>query len=341
VTGDALNPRVTFTDLLPADFDATTLRDDVRRGLGTGRKALPPRWFYDKIGSELFEEITRLPEYYPTRTEREILARHAADAVQAADPDILVELGSGSAAKITLLLDALVAHRAARGAIPGEVPRAAPRYVALDVSEDALRGAAATLVRRYDTMEIDLLRADFSHQLDRLPPGRGRMVVFLGSTIGNFAPEPRARFLAHLRAALAPGEHLLLGSDLVKPAGILVPAYDDAAGVTAAFNLNLLEVLNGRLGADFDRAGFDHHALWNPDQEWIEMRLRARQATRVTVLDLDLVVELDPGEEILTEISAKFRPGPLAAELRAAGFDRAGWWTDERQWFALSLWRAC
>lgn len=323
-----MTSRVTFTDLLPADFEATTLRDDVRRGLGSGRKSLPPRWFYDKVGSELFEEITRLPEYYPTRTEREILTRHAGEIVAAAAPQTLVELGSGSSEKTTLLLDALTAR-------PGST-----RYVALDVSKDALHGAAATLRARYPALDVDLIRADFAAQLDRLPGASRRMVAFLGSTIGNFEPEPRARFLTGLRVALRPGEHLLLGADLVKPVEVLVPAYDDAAGVTAAFNLNVLEVLNNRLSADFDRSRFEHHAVWDADREWIEMRLRARSDMTVHLTDPGLVVRLATGEEILTEISAKFRPEPLAGELRAAGFEQAGWWTDDRGWFALSLWRA-
>ena len=325
-------PTVTFTDLLPADFDIVTLRDDVRAGLGATRKVLPPRWFYDKVGSELFEEITRLPEYYPTRTERGLLARHAARIVATADPATLVELGSGSSEKTTLLLDVLTRRRSAAGARAG--------YLALDVSEDALRGAAATLLNRYHDLSIDLVRADFASQLDRLPAGAERLVAFLGGTIGNFEPVARARFLADLRAALRPGEHLLLGTDLVKSPDVLVPAYDDAAGVTAAFDLNVLEVVNRRLGADFDRSAFEHRAVWNAEQEWIEMRLRALRAVTVRVPDVELVIDLAPGEEILTEISAKVRPEPLRAELAAAGFAPAGWWTDEQDWFALSLWRA-
>ena len=333
-----MTPTVTFTDLLPADFDITTLRDDVRHGLSGARKVLPPRWFYDKIGSELFEEITKLPEYYPTRTERGILTRHAAEIVATADPHTLVELGSGSSEKTTLLLDELTARRAASD---GGGPAG---YLALDVSEDALRGAAASLTERYRDLPIDLtidlMRADFAGQLDQVPAIGHRMVAFLGGTIGNFEPVARAGFLRDLRATLAPGEHLLLGTDLVKPAEILVPAYDDAAGVTAAFDLNVLEVLNRRLGADFDRTRFEHRAVWNSEQEWIEMRLRARTAVEVTIPDVGVVVRLAQGEEILTEISAKFRPEALRRELRAAGFAPAGWWTDDREWFALSLWRA-
>ncbi|HEY6797228.1 MAG TPA: L-histidine N(alpha)-methyltransferase [Kineosporiaceae bacterium] len=317
-----------FVDHLPADFDDVTLRADVRRGFAAVPKALPPRWFYDQIGSELFEEITRLPEYYPTRCERQILARYAGDIVRRCGASTLVELGSGSSDKTRLLLDALTAGR-----------RSA-RYLALDVSEAALRGAALGLARDHPDLDVTLVRADFETQLGLLPPGAHRLVAFLGSTIGNLEPAPRARFLAAVRALLAPGEHFLLGADLVKPERILVPAYDDAAGVTAAFNLNVLAVLNRRLGADFDRSDFAHVAVWDPDREWIEMRLRARRAVRVDVPRAQLEVTFAPGEELRTEISAKFRRESLTAELQAAGFACAGWWTDDESLFSLSLWQA-
>jgi L-histidine Nalpha-methyltransferase len=317
----------TFTDLLPADFDAVSLRDDVRAGLTAQPKSLPPRWFYDKIGSSLFDEITRLPEYYPTRTERGILVARAAEIVEAAGATVLVELGSGSSEKTTRLLDALAARTSE------------PRYVALDVSEDALTGAADQLRRRYPALAIDLIRADFSVHLGQLPAPGHRLVAFLGSTIGNFEPAARALFLRSLRDVLEPGEHFLLGTDLVKPSTVLIPAYDDAAGVTAAFNLNVLRVLNNRLGADFELDAFRHMAVWDADREWIEMRLRATQAMDVSVAGLGLTVEFADGEEMLTEISAKFRRDGVVAELTEAGFAPAGWWTDPRDWFALSLWR--
>jgi L-histidine N-alpha-methyltransferase len=320
-------PATTFTDLLPADFDAVSLREDALAGLTAQPKSLPPRWFYDKIGSSLFDEITRLPEYYPTRTERGILTRHAAAIVEAAGATVLVELGSGSSEKTTLLLDALGARTLA------------PRYVALDVSEDALRGAAGQLRHRYPELAIELIRADFTAHLGQLPAPGHRLVAFLGSTIGNFEPGSRARFLAELRSELEPGEHLLLGTDLVKPPTVLVPAYDDAAGVTAAFNLNLLQVLNTRLRADFDLDAFQHVALWDETNEWIEMRLRATRAMAVSVAELGLTLDFADGEEMRTEISAKFRRKGVFAELSEAGFAPAGWWTDPRDWFALSLWR--
>jgi L-histidine N-alpha-methyltransferase len=317
----------TFTDHLPPDFSDQSLRADVTEGLTAAQKWLPPKWFYDKVGSELFEEITALPEYYPTRTERGILLAHATDMVRAAGTHTLIELGSGSSEKTRLLLDAMLSA----------VPDGAS-YVALDVSEDALRSACAGLVALYPRLRVGALRADFTHQLDVLPPGEARTIAFLGSTIGNFEPAERVSFLRSLRSVMSPGDHFLLGADLVKSADVLVPAYDDAAGVTAAFNLNVLDVLNQRLDADFDRSAFRHTAVWNAEQEWIEMRLRATRSVVVRVPGVGLSVEIDRGEDIRTEISAKFRPEALSAELAAAGFAPRGWWTDEREWFSVSLW---
>jgi L-histidine N-alpha-methyltransferase len=319
----------TYADHLPADFSDQSLRADVLAGLTAPRKWLPPKWFYDKVGSELFEDITRLPEYYPTRTERSILTDRAAEIIDAAGSDTLIELGSGSSEKTRLLLDAL-----------SDRARDTASYVALDVSEDALRSACAGLVATYPGLHVGALRADFTHQLDRLSSGGARLVAFLGSTIGNFDPAERTGFLRALRAGLRPGDCFLLGADLVKSPDVLVPAYDDAAGVTAAFNLNLLDVLNQRLDADFDRTAFEHVAVWDADNEWIEMRLRAGRDLVIRVPGLGLTVHLDRGESIRTEISAKFRRSGLTAELTAAGFTERGWWTDEREWFSLSLWGA-
>ena len=319
----------TFDDHLPADFSDQSLRADVLAGLTAPRKWLPPKWFYDKVGSELFEDITRLPEYYPTRTERSILDRYAADMVDAAGSDTLIELGSGSSEKTRLLLDAIADQVQGGGS-----------YVALDVSEDALRSACAGLVAVYPRLRIGALRADFTHQLDLLPRDGARTVAFLGSTIGNFEPAERTAFLRALRSVLDEPDHFLLGTDLIKSANVLVPAYDDAAGVTAAFNLNVLEVLNQRLGADFDRSAFDHVAVWDAEHEWMEMRLRANREVLAQIPELSLYVRVRPGEDIRTEISAKFRRDLLTAELEAAGFVERGWWTDERAWFSVSLWRA-
>ncbi len=210
----------------------------------------------------------------------------------------------------------------------------------LDVSEPALLDAGHALAEAYPDLPIHAMVADFEHHLELIPPAEGRLVIFLGSTIGNFEPESRAVFLRSLRASLDPGDLFLLGADLVKPESVLVAAYDDAQGITAQFNLNVLEVLNRGLGADFRLDRFAHHAVWSTQDEWIEMRLRSLVSQRVQIRDLDLEIELKADEEIRTEISAKFRREGLLSECAAAGFNGRGWWTDERDWFSLSLWEA-
>jgi L-histidine N-alpha-methyltransferase len=312
------------TYLDPADL-GTALRTDARRGLTATPKDLPPKWFYDDRGSELFDEITRLPEYYPTRTERSILLDHADDIVAASGADTLVELGSGTSEKTRILLDAF--HRSDR----------LRTFAPFDVSEATLRDAAAQVAAEYPGVAVHAVVGDFERHLGHVPDAGHRTVAFLGGTIGNFAPAPRARFLAALAATLHPGETLLLGADLVKDEGRLVRAYDDAAGVTAAFNKNVLHVLNRELGATFDPDAFDHVACWNAADEWIEMRLRARDALQVAVPALDLDVRFAAGEEMRTEISAKFRRERVADELATAGFELAEWWTDPAGDFALSL----
>lgn len=316
---------VTVDVHLAPDTAARALEADVRAGLGATPKTLPPKWFYDDRGSELFDEITRLPEYYPTRTERSILVAHAGDLAERTKADTLVELGSGTSEKTRLLLDAL---RAA-GTLE--------RFVPFDVSEQTLRAAASAVAHEYPGVRVHAVVGDFEHHLGDLPGGGTRLVAFLGSTIGNLAPEPRAGFLADLAASLAPGDALLLGTDLVKDVDRLLAAYDDAAGVTAAFNRNVLSVLDRELDADFDPEQFDHVAVWDPDEEWIEMRLRSRRAQTVHVRSLGLDVEFDAGEELRTEISAKFRRSRVEDELAAAGFHLAEWWIDPAGDFALSL----
>ena len=311
---------------LPPDFAVEALRNDALEGLTATPKSLPPKWFYDKVGSELFEEITRLQEYYPTRAEREILQARAAEIAATSGCETLLELGSGSSEKTRLLIDAMRATGSLRS------------YVALDVSEDALRDAGLSLVADYPGLEVHALVADFEHQLNLLPRKGNRLVAFLGSTIGNFDPTGRAKFLRNLRESLGSGDRFLLGADLVKSAEVLVPAYDDASGVTAAFNLNVLSVINSGLGACFDVDAFEHVAVWDEVNEWIEMRLRSqiRQDVRIDALDLEIAFEA--GEEMRTEISSKFRREGLTAELAAAGFAAAGWWTDDACRFSLSLW---
>lgn len=247
----------TLQDHLPPDFAARSLREDALRGLTRTPKTLPPRWFYDKAGSELFEDITRLPEYYPTRAEREILTRRAVQVAAAGPFDTLVELGSRSSSKTRLLLDALL-HRTAR-----------LQYVPLDVSPSALADAARRLSARYPRLRTRALVADFTQQLDLLCGVDGtRLVAFPGGTIGNLTPVERAGFLQSVRRVLEPADRSLLGADLVKDPAVLVAAYDDAAGVTAAFNRNLLDVLNRELGAGFDPAAFEYVAAGFAPQDW-------------------------------------------------------------------------
>jgi L-histidine N-alpha-methyltransferase len=311
-----------ITRTLPEDATDAALRADVLHGLTTTPKTLPPKWFYDAHGSALFEQITDLPEYYPTRAEREILDARATEIAAASGARTLVELGSGSSEKTRLLLDALTGLRA---------------YVPVDVSESALTGAGQALAAERPRLEVHALIADFTRPLE-LPDTPGpRLVAFLGGTIGNLLPAERARFLAAVRALLAPGDALLLGTDLVKDEQVLVRAYDDAAGVTAAFNKNVLAVVDRELGADFDLDAFDHVALWDAEQEWIEMRLRSRTAQTVKVPALGLAVDFAAGEELRTEVSAKFRQDGVRAELAEAGLELAHWWTDTEGRFALSL----
>ncbi|MFH8755852.1 L-histidine N(alpha)-methyltransferase [Streptomyces atroolivaceus] len=311
-----------LTRTLPADATDAALRADVLSGLTQHPKTLPPKWFYDARGSELFEEITRLAEYYPTRAEREILVARSGEIAAASGARTLIELGSGSSEKTRHLLDALPDLHT---------------YVPVDVSESALAGAARALLAERPGLSVHALVADFTHALE-LPESPGpRLVVFLGGTLGNLLPEERADFLRSVRARLAPGDGLLLGTDLVKDPGTLVAAYDDAAGVTAAFNKNVLAVVNRELGADFPPGDFGHVALWDPDHEWIEMRLRARRALTVKIRELDLVVQFEEGEDLRTEISAKFREESVRGELSAAGLRLDQWWTDAAGRFALSL----
>jgi L-histidine N-alpha-methyltransferase len=311
--------------LLPDGFLAEALRADARAGLTATPKSLPPKWFYDERGSELFEKITLLPEYYPTRAERSILAAAAPAIAAATSAAVLVELGSGSSEKTRLLLDAL------RGA--GSLRS----YVPVDVSESALVAAAHRVLGSYPGLTVRAVVSDFEAHLGLPATGGPRLVAFLGSTIGNLVPVQRAAFLSRLRAALRPGDALLLGTDLVKDPAVLLAAYDDAAGVTAAFNKNVLNVLNSELGADFDPELFDHVAVWDPAAEWIEMRLRSAEEQVVRVPAIGLTVPFAAGEDIRTEVSAKFRRAGVTAELAVAGFTLRSWWTDDENRFALSL----
>jgi L-histidine N-alpha-methyltransferase len=310
--------------LTPVDL-AASMRADVRAGLTSTPKTLPPKYFYDGRGSELFEEITRLPEYYPTRAERSILEVRAGDVADLTKARTLVELGSGSSEKTHLLL------RALRDVGSLET------YVPVDVSADAIEWALPGLAADYPDLAVHGVVADFERHLHLLPQDGPRMVAFLGGTIGNFEPAHRARFLAAVGASLAPGDALLLGTDLVKDPTRLVAAYDDRSGVTAEFNLNVLRVIDRELGADFEVDAFEHLAVWDAEHEWIEMRLRSTRDQLVSVSGLDLTVRFEAGEQMRTEISAKFRQEAVARELTAAGLTPTSWWTDHDGDFALSL----
>jgi dimethylhistidine N-methyltransferase len=311
--------------LLGPEDRRRALERDVREGLAETPRRIPPKWHYDEEGSRLFDEITRLPEYYLTRREREILAAQAGEVASVSGADTLVELGAGTSEKTRILLDALRAAGQLR------------RIVLLDVDEATLRASVERLRADYPEADVRGIVGDLERHLGDLPREGRRLVCFLGSSIGNFDVERRPSFLRALREAMAPGESFLLGVDLVKDPARLAAAYDDAAGVTARFSLNLLSVLNDELGADFDPARFEHVPRWDSERELMDIRLRSLGPQRVRIPALGLEVDLAEGEELHTEVSAKFRRETLEAELRAAGFEPRAWWTDEAGDFGLSL----
>ncbi len=310
---------------LPADQLAKALREEAVVGLTATTKQLSPVWFYDDRGCALFEEITTLPEYYPTRAERSIIEARSDEIVALSGADTLVELGSGTSAKTRLLLDAFARAGSLR------------RFVPFDVAEGTLRAAAAAVSAEYPGVRVHAVVGDFRQHLQLVPRAGRRVVAFLGGTIGNLRPDERSELLSTLAGTLSPGECFLVGTDLVKDPARLVAAYDDAAGVTAEFNRNVLCALNTALRADFDVDQFEHVARYNASEEWIEMWLRARRGQRVLLADLGLSITFAEGEEMLTEISAKFRPEGIRAELRTAGLEPVATWADDSGDFALTL----
>jgi L-histidine N-alpha-methyltransferase len=303
-----------------------SLEDDVLDGLTRPFKELPPKHFYDARGAQLFDRICELPEYYPTRAERAILHEAASELARLTGAAELVELGSGTAAKTRVLLDAL--HDA--GTLT--------RYVPVDVTEAMVRECAEELTDEYPGLHVHGVIGDFERHLDRVPAAIGaRLVVFLGGTIGNFPPGSRRRFLRQITRLLGDDDHLLMGTDLVKDPALLEAAYDDPQGLTAEFNRNVLRVLNRELDADFDPSDFEHVALFDRQHEWIEMRLRARREHTTLVRALDLPVHFEAGEEMRTEISAKFTPERVNGDLAAAGLELVRWFTDPDDLFALTL----
>ena len=315
---------LTLSNHLAADSAYHALRRDVFDGLQRTPKSLPPKWFYDSVGSDLFDQITRLPEYYLTRAERSILDAAAGEIVAASACDHLVELGSGTSEKTRLLLDAMRDAGRLRGFVP------------FDVSEATLREAAADISRAYG-IQVHAVVGDFHQHLACIPREGDRLVAFLGSTVGNLDPGERSAFLRALAATLGPGDRLLLGTDLVKDAGRLLAAYDDAAGVTAEFNRNMLRVLNAEAGGDFDPEQFDHVAVWDEASRWIEMRLRSRAPQDVRLAAFALEVSFRAGEDLRTEISSKFTAEQVEMELSEAGLAVEQTWTDPDKDFQLSL----
>jgi L-histidine N-alpha-methyltransferase len=316
--------RVSLEVLVGPEDRRAALCRDVTEGLQAHPKALPPVWFYDETGSRLFEAITELPEYHLTRAERQILDAEARRIAAASRAESLVELGSGTSEKTRLLLDALAEQGSLR------------QVVLLDISAEVLAEAARALAQRYG-VAVHGVVGDFRQHLGKVR-GEGRQLwCFLGSTIGNLLPDERARFLATVAGQLAAGDHFLLGTDLCRDPERLALAYDDPKGLTAAFNRNLLHVLNRELHADFDPEAFAHEARWRAPEGWVEMRLVAEEAQAVRVADLGLEVTFEAGEALRTEVSTKFRAAQVAAELAAAGLVPCAAATDPAGDFQLTL----
>ena len=316
---------VIIAEYLDPNWAEGEMRTDIRRAFSRRPMTLPPKWLYDDRGSELFDQITRLPEYYPTEAERSILDQRAADIVKITGVHSVVELGSGTSDKTRTLLDAF--HGA------GQLRQ----FVPLDVSAQTLIGAAEMLNSRYDGLAVHAVVGDFTRHLAVLPSDHKRLVAFLGGTIGNFYVEERAAFLGAMSDTLETDEWLLLGVDLVKDPGRILNAYNDTAGVTDAFIRNVVDVLNREMRADFDQRAFDYVPIWDGREERVDMRLRASTPTSARIRELDLEVQLEMGEELRVEISTKFRPERLTAELYEAGFALEEFWTDDRDDFGLVL----
>ena len=322
---DALaEPDVRVESFLTGDGLDAMVRD-VREGLRRPLKELLPKYFYDARGSELFDRITQLPAYYPTRCERALLNRHAPEIVDVTAAEELVELGSGTASKTRALLYAMVGAGNLR------------RYVPFDVDESVVERSARELTELYPGLAVHGVVGDFERHLGEVPAGDRRLVAFLGGTLGNLHPAERAEFLARIRALLGADSRFLVGVGLVCDRATMEAAYDDPEGVTAEFNRNVLRVLNAALGADFDPQAFDHVAFFDEEASWIEMRLRSLRAQRVAIPGAGIDVDLAAGEDIRTEISAKFTQATLERELEAAGMGLEAFMTDPTARFGLAL----
>jgi L-histidine N-alpha-methyltransferase len=318
-------PKIRIDDFLEDSGTLATLAEDVRQGLTRRPKRLPPKYIYDEVGSRLFEAITRTPEYYVTRTEMQLLQEVAPEVVRQVEPRDLVELGPGSSAKTRALLDAMRDE----GLLE--------RYIPVEVSPSMVETASRRLAEEYPGLRIHGVVGDFLRHLDKVPDGDRRLVIFLGSTLGNLAPDEALRFLRHVAGSLGPEDAFLLGADLVKPREVLEAAYNDAEGITARFNRNILDVINRNLGGEFDAERFSHVAFYNPQEARIESYLQADEAHEVRIRDLDLTVRFEKGERIHTEYSHKYTRDSLEAYLGKAGLKLERWFTDDRGWFSLSL----
>jgi L-histidine N-alpha-methyltransferase len=317
--------QITIDVHMPPGGPLSGMAADVRAGLTKPFKELSPRYFYDERGSELFERITELPEYYPTRCERKILELHAPEICAAAGgPATLIELGSGSATKTRVQLDAM------RDAGCLEA------YAPVDISEQITRATAEAIAAEYG-ITVHGLVCDFERDLERIPLEGPRVIALLGGTIGNFEPAQRASFLARVANLLGDEDHFLLGTDLVKDRARLEAAYNDSAGVTSQFNKNVLAVLNDRLGCDFDLEAFEHVAFWDDENLWMDIRLRSLARQVVDIGALDMQVAFDRGEEMRTEISTKFAREGLAGIYAESRLEMVAWWTDPDGLYGLSL----
>jgi len=320
--------QITIDVHLPGGGPLSGIAADARMGLSAPFKELPPKYFYDERGSQLFERITELPEYYPTRAERAILDARAAEIVEVAGTSTLIELGSGSASKTRCLFDAMSSADALDA------------YVPVDISEEITRDTAERLIGEYDGLRVHGVVCDYETHLERIPREPGGLIAFLGGTIGNFDPNTRRSFLARIASLMYPEDRFLLGTDLVKDPARLEAAYNDSEGVTAEFNKNVLYVLNRELDADFDPAGFAHLAFWDEVNSWIDIRLRSLADQTVRVSALDMRVEFAEDEEMRTEISSKFTRAQLEAVYAEVGLELVEWWTDPEGLFALSMAKA-
>ena len=318
-------PRIRIDRLLDEDDRRSTLHDATFWSLRGRPRELPAVWLYDHRGSQLFDEITRLPEYYLTRAEREILVRRADEIATLTEARTLVELGSGTSEKTRLLLDAL------------EAAGTLEQFVPLDVSEEVLRASVEGIAARYRNLGVHALVADFERHLTALPHGPSRLIAFLGSTIGNLDPARRSKLLRAIAAALAPGDRFLLGVDLVKEPARLEAAYHDSRGVTETFVRNGLVVVNRELGADFDQERLEFVSHWDAEHEWMDIGFRAIEAHTVSITGLEVELPLQRGEALRFEISAKFRREAIGRELASAGLSLDAWWADPNDDFALLL----